>query len=84
MVAEMLTQRDRILRHLQAGRSITPLEALDLYGCFALSQRIGELKRLGHPIDAMVVRNGRKQYARYQMRPYQVELIEALRSTHGG
>lgn len=60
-----MTQRDQILAHLQRGESITPLDALQLYGCFALSQRIGELKRLGHPIASELVKDGRKHYARY-------------------
>ena len=72
----METQRDLILQHLRHGDSITPIQALELYGCFALSQRIGELKRLGNDIETILVRNGRKQYATYRMRG-QLELIPA-------
>lgn len=64
----MDTQRDRILEHLKRGDSITPLAALELYGCFALSQRIGELKRLGYEIETVMTRQGRKQYATYRLR----------------
>ena len=70
----METQRDSILQHLKRGDSITPIQALELYGCFALSQRIGELKRLGNDIETTIVRNGRKQHASYRMRG-QLELI---------
>lgn len=68
------SQRDLILRHLMRGESLTPIQALDLYGCFALSQRIGELKRLGHDIETVMTRAGRKQYATYRMRG-QMELL---------
>ena len=65
---EHFSQRDHILEHLQAGAEITPLLALRLYGCFALSQRIGELKRLGHDIETVMTREGRKQFATYRLR----------------
>lgn len=63
-----VTQRDRILAHLLRGDSITPIDALNLYGCFALSQRVGELKRMGHDIETVPVANGRKRYASYRLR----------------
>ena len=62
------SQRDHILEHLQAGAEITPMLALQLYGCLALSQRIGELKRLGHDIETVMTRQGRKQFATYRLR----------------
>lgn len=61
------TQKDQILRHLLRGESLTPIEALGLYGCFALSQRIGELKRQGYAIETEMVTNGRKRFAQYRM-----------------
>lgn len=44
-------QNAQILRDLKIGLTITPLEALDKYGCFRLSARIFELKAQGWPID---------------------------------
>lgn len=44
------TQTAQILAHLKTGRSITPIEALDQYGCFRLGARIYDLKQKGHPI----------------------------------
>lgn len=78
----METQRDLILQHLKRGDSITPIQALELYGCFALSQRIGELRRMGNDIEVTLVRNGRKQYASYRMRG-QLELIPARSQIEG-
>ena len=40
-----MTQSDSILEYLKSGGSLTPLEALRLFGCLTLSQRFGELKR---------------------------------------
>lgn len=39
-----ISQTARILSHLLEGRSITALEALDLYGCFRLSARIKDIE----------------------------------------
>lgn len=63
------TQRERILEHLRRGDSITPVEALDLYGCFRLSGRIIELRQEGYLIHTEMVKDARtgKRYARYSM-----------------
>lgn len=39
-----------ILSHLKTGKILTPIDALDLFGCFRLSARIYELKDMGWPI----------------------------------
>jgi hypothetical protein len=58
--------RLQILRHLAKGQSLTPLEALNLFGCLSLSQRIGELKREGWPIESELVAIGHgKKVSRY-------------------
>ena len=44
------TQCGKLLRAFQRGESLTVAEALSKYGCYALSQRVGELKRQGWPI----------------------------------
>lgn len=60
-----MKQTEAILRHLRLNGSITPLEALQQYGCFRLAARISDLKAAGHPIATeMVVSNG-KHHARY-------------------
>lgn len=46
------TQTAQILAHLKTGRSITPLEALDQYGCFRLGARIFDLKERGFKIHS--------------------------------
>ena len=48
--AQTQSQKARIHEYMQQGNSITPLEALDKFGCFRLSERIREIERLGVPI----------------------------------
>lgn len=48
----MTTKKDAIRAALLRGEVLTPLVALNKYRVFALSQRIGELKREGLPIES--------------------------------
>lgn len=50
-----MTQCDKILFHLQTIGSITPVEALDQYGCFRLAARVADLKAEGWPITSEIV-----------------------------
>ena len=60
------TQAGQILEHLQKHRSITPLDALNLYGCFRLAARIHELRRHGIDIkDAPWKTPGGARVSRY-------------------
>ena len=40
------SQRDQIRDDLIAGKTITPIDALEKYGCYRLAARIGESVRL--------------------------------------
>lgn len=63
-----MTQCDKLLEHFLRGGTLTVAEALSQYGIYALSQRVGELKREGVPIDAeMVETPGGARVARYRM-----------------
>jgi len=46
----MPSQNARILTHLQAGHSLTPLGALEMFGCFRLAARVYDLRQAGHDI----------------------------------
>lgn len=61
-----MTQTDSILNHLLSGKSITPIEALNLYGCFRLGARINELRGCGYEIETKINRLGKK-YATYRL-----------------
>lgn len=62
------TQCAQILAHLRQGRALTPLEALNKFGCFRLGARIWDLKREGHAIvtERVELENG-KHVARYSL-----------------
>lgn len=44
------SQEDAVLYHMEQHRSITSLEAIELYGCTRLSAKIYDLKRAGKNI----------------------------------
>lgn len=64
-----MAQRDDILNYLKSGRSLTPLEALDLFGCFRLGARIYDLKQEGFNIKSEQVEFNGKHVARYSLIP---------------
>ena len=45
-----------ILNHLKSGKEITPMEALELYGCFRLGAIIFNLKEEGYKIHTRIHR----------------------------
>lgn len=62
------SQASRILAHLKDGNGITPMDALDLFGCFRLGARIADLKRMGYDIVTERVKvEGGKYVARYHL-----------------
>ena len=63
-----MTQNQQILKHLQDGNSITPMDALTLFGCFRLSARILDLRDQGHQIITNTVKHNGKRFASYYLR----------------
>lgn len=66
----MLTQSERILRHLEIFGSITSLEAMRDYGIMRLASRVSDLKKDGLPVRTEFVRGKNRFgeptcYARY-------------------
>lgn len=62
-------QTDKVLAHLLAGHTITPLEALGVFQIFRLAARIYDLKKKGHKIVTTNKRDANgKQYAEYSLR----------------
>jgi hypothetical protein len=55
VVPEANTLQGKLLRAMQSGERLTPISALEGYQCFSLSQRIGELKRMGWPIQSRMI-----------------------------
>lgn len=67
----MATQNEQIRKYLEAGNTLTPLEALNLFGCFRLATRIFELKKQGLNILTDIVEDAAtgKRYAKYRLNP---------------
>ena len=62
------SQCSKILHDLIAGKRITPIDALEKYGCFRLSARIKDLRKDGWVIKTEIVRTrSRKRMAQYYM-----------------
>lgn len=57
-----MNQTERILQHLRAGNSLTPLEALQWFGCLRLAARVLNLREAGHNVISvpMKLRNGKR------------------------
>lgn len=60
-----MTQKQNILQHMRTYGSITPLEALQRYGCFRLGARIADLKADGVKIKTTMIKENGKRYASY-------------------
>lgn len=56
-----------ILTALKAGERITGIDALALWGCFSLPQRISELRKAGNEIKTTNVNRDGKTFAKYHM-----------------
>jgi hypothetical protein len=63
-----MSQESNIIYHLHNKGGITPIEALELYGCFRLGARIHELKREGYDIETLMVENNGKRFAKYVLK----------------
>jgi hypothetical protein len=61
------TQNDRILAYLLKGKSLTPIGALSMFGCFRLASRIRDLKNEGWTIRTEFIKRNGKRYANYYM-----------------
>lgn len=65
----MTTQVERIRAHLMAGKSITPVTALAVYGITRLSSVIEDLRNTGTAIDCIRKYDEMgKQYGEYRLR----------------
>ena len=70
----MDSQCQLILDYLKAGGELTPIEALNKFGCFRLAARINDLRKEGHFIDTVWKKRNGKKFARYKMFCEQVSL----------
>jgi len=61
------SQEDKILEYLKQGYTLSPLDALNRFGCFRLGARIFDLRKQGHDIRSKNVRRNGKTFAEYYL-----------------
>jgi hypothetical protein len=64
----MKTQKQQIRAYLTKGKSITPIDALNKFGCFRLSARIADLRDEGLNIATKYVTKAGKTFASYSVK----------------
>jgi hypothetical protein len=64
----MRSQKERIRDALELRQPITPLDAMQRFGCHRLAARIKDLRRDGMDIETVYVQKGRARYASYKLR----------------
>lgn len=74
IIARRETQCKMVLEHLKAFPGITPLEALELYGCSRLASRINDLRKEGYIIETNIVRKNGKHFAKYVLKGHKNDL----------
>lgn len=67
-----MTQIEAVKQHLLSGKTITSMEAFELYGCTRLADKVFRLRKQGYDIDCQEVvsknRYGRPcTYAKYSL-----------------
>jgi len=61
-----MSQNQLIKKHLLKGKTLTPMEALRKWGCWALSSRISELRK-EMEIKTKMIHKGNKTFAEYSL-----------------
>ena len=61
-----MSQEYMILQHMRQ-EPITPIDALQEYGCFRLAARIKDLRDMGYTIHTDIIRKGGKRFASYRL-----------------
>ena len=63
-----MTQNEMILSHLLEGKSITPAQAYEDFGCLRLAGRIFEMRKEGHNILTFHTHGKGKVFATYKLK----------------
>lgn len=67
-----MTQCEKILRYMREAGGITPMEAIEQFGCMRLAARIADLKEQGVPIKKETIKRKNRfgeqvSFARYSL-----------------
>ena len=71
-----MSQSNEILEALKHGDRLTPLDALNRFGCMRLAARISDLKAKGNTIHTRTIKDGQKSYAEYWMDVERISLFD--------
>ncbi len=61
-----LSQKGNVLAYLRKN-ALTPIDALNLFGCFRLAAVIFDLRKEGYLIITETIRKNGKRFARYKL-----------------
>ena len=79
----MTSQADCIALYLESGHELTPMQALEMFGCFRLAARIKDLRQRGLSIETLDREANGKRFAAYRLRrPVQRPLFDCLDGQH--
>ena len=66
-----MSQNQQIANYLNKGRKLTPIDALNKFGCFRLAARIADLRNDGMNIKTTIVKlKNKKQVAQYSVNQF--------------
>jgi hypothetical protein len=60
-----MSHRIKIKTWLESGKTLTPIDALERFGCFRLAARIDDLRREGLEIETKYQHKDGKRFASY-------------------
>ena len=84
-MTKKMTQKDKVLAHLQENKKINPMEGLNLYGTFRIAAIIHTLRDEGHNIETKMINNGVKKnhFAEYHYKGdgRQMDIEDAIESS---
>lgn len=64
-----MSQTKQIANYLNKGRKLTPIDALNKFGCFRLASRINDLRNEGMKISTKIIKlENKKQIAQYSIK----------------
>jgi len=64
-----MSQNKQIADYLNKGKKLTPIEALNKFGCFRLAARIADLRNEGMNIVTKTIKlENKKQVAQYSIK----------------
>jgi hypothetical protein len=64
-----MSQAKQIADYLNKGRKLTPIQALEKFGCFRLAARIADLRNNGMSIVTKTIKlDNNKQIAQYSIK----------------